>query len=93
MRRYAYDFFDDAEAGRLPPVCFVEPGFELNDDHPPHSTLAFRRRNVRLLGAIAAKAFADTFLLGETSTASLRRVAGRQPWLQDVMAESRSDAI
>jgi phospholipase C len=29
-------FFDDARAGTLPKVCVVEPGFGLNDDHPPH---------------------------------------------------------
>lgn len=30
------DFFEDAEAGRLPAVCVVEPAFGSNDDHPPH---------------------------------------------------------
>jgi phospholipase C len=29
-------FFLDAEAGTLPPVCWVDPGFTVNDDHPPH---------------------------------------------------------
>ena len=36
IRRLASDFFDDAAAGRLPSVCFVEPAFTANDDHPPH---------------------------------------------------------
>ena len=80
-----------------PPSLRIILGFSLYiSNHPflrKRAALAFRRRYVRLLGATAAKAFADTFLLGETSTASLCRVAGRQPWLQDVMAESRSDAI
>lgn len=31
-------FAADAQAGTLPPVCVVEPGFGLNDDHPPHNT-------------------------------------------------------
>jgi phospholipase C len=34
--RYIEDFVRDAEAGRLPPVVWVEPGFSFNDDHPPH---------------------------------------------------------
>jgi phospholipase C len=29
-------FFDDAAAGTLPPLTVVEPGFGINDDHPPH---------------------------------------------------------
>lgn len=29
-------YFTDAAAGRLPPVAIVDPGFTLNDDHPPH---------------------------------------------------------
>ena len=36
IRRFDHEFFDDAEAGRLPPVTFVEPAFTFNDDHPPH---------------------------------------------------------
>ena len=30
------DFVRDAEAGRLPSVVWVDPGFTFNDDHPPH---------------------------------------------------------
>jgi phospholipase C len=30
------DFFDHAAAGALPPVTFIDPGFIINDDHPPH---------------------------------------------------------
>lgn len=30
------DFVDDCAAGTLPPVCWVDPGFGINDDHPPH---------------------------------------------------------
>ncbi len=29
-------FFRDLEAGTLPQVVFIEPGYTLNDDHPPH---------------------------------------------------------
>jgi phospholipase C len=28
-------FFDDAKAGRLPPVVYIDPSFGENDDHPP----------------------------------------------------------
>ena len=28
-------FFDDAKAGRLPPVVYIDPAFFENDDHPP----------------------------------------------------------
>jgi phospholipase C len=30
------DFFDDAAAGTLPGVVWIDPGFTFNDDHPPH---------------------------------------------------------
>jgi phospholipase C len=30
------DFHEQARSGTLPPVCVVDPGFGLNDDHPPH---------------------------------------------------------
>lgn len=34
-------FFKDAEAGRLPPVVYIDPAFGDNDDHPPvHPILA-----------------------------------------------------
>lgn len=29
-------FFEDARSGNLPPVCYVEPAYTANDDHPPH---------------------------------------------------------
>ncbi|HEX2685176.1 MAG TPA: alkaline phosphatase family protein, partial [Kofleriaceae bacterium] len=28
-------FFEDAAAGKLPPVVYIDPAFDLNDDHPP----------------------------------------------------------
>jgi phospholipase C len=39
LRRFLYDFIDDAAAGKLPPVCHIDPGFGSNDDHPPHHPL------------------------------------------------------
>ncbi len=35
VHRVVNDFFKDAEAGVLPPVTWLEPNFDLNDDHPP----------------------------------------------------------
>lgn len=29
------DFFADAKAGKLPPVVYIDPAFNENDDHPP----------------------------------------------------------
>lgn len=29
-------FYEDAKYGRLPPVCWVDPSFSFNDNHPPH---------------------------------------------------------
>ena len=30
------EFYNDARLGRLKPVTYIDPGFGLNDDHPPH---------------------------------------------------------
>lgn len=32
-------FLEDAAAGKLPPVTWLDPGFLSNDDHPPHHPL------------------------------------------------------
>ena len=34
IRRFQ-QFLKDAEAGVLPPVVYIDPGFNFNDDHPP----------------------------------------------------------
>ncbi len=39
LRRFNWDFFDDAAAGNLPPVVYIDPAFSSNDDHPPHHPL------------------------------------------------------
>jgi phospholipase C len=39
VRRFLWDFIDDAAAGRLPPVVYVDPSFSANDDHPPRHPL------------------------------------------------------
>jgi phospholipase C len=36
IKRFLYDFIDDAAAGILPPVVYIDPAFGTNDDHPPH---------------------------------------------------------
>lgn len=33
--KFIDDFFKDAEAGRLPPVVWIDPAFTYNDNHPP----------------------------------------------------------
>ena len=39
VKRVENDFFQDAEAGTLPAVTFLDPAFDGNDDHPPLPTL------------------------------------------------------
>lgn len=39
VRRFKWEFIDDAAAGRLPSVSYIDPGFGINDDHPPHHPL------------------------------------------------------
>lgn len=36
LKPFFPDFIEDAAAGRLPPVVYVDPAFSGNDDHPPH---------------------------------------------------------
>jgi phospholipase C len=35
VREFSISFFDHARNGTLPQVTFVEPNFQMNDDHPP----------------------------------------------------------
>jgi phospholipase C len=53
IRRVSSDFFDDAAAGRLPSVCFVEPAFTANDDHPPHHPMLGQAFLRAVYGALA----------------------------------------
>jgi phospholipase C len=39
LRRFLWEFIDDAAAGRLPPVVYNDPSFGANDDHPPRYPL------------------------------------------------------
>jgi phospholipase C len=39
FKHFNNQFFNDANAGTLPPVVMIDPAFSLNDDHPPHHPL------------------------------------------------------
>lgn len=39
MKPFFPNFLEDAAAGRLPPVVYIDPAFSANDDHPPHHPL------------------------------------------------------
>lgn len=54
IRRFMSDFFEDAEAGALPPVCFVEPAFSASDDHPPHHPMLGQQFLRAVYAALAA---------------------------------------
>lgn len=54
VRRVMPDFFDDAAAGRLPEVVFVDPAFSYNDDHPPHHPMLGQQFLAALYAALAA---------------------------------------
>ncbi len=54
VRRFFPQFFTDAEAGRLPPVVFVEPDFGVNDDHPPHHPILGQQFLASVYAALAA---------------------------------------
>jgi phospholipase C len=54
VRRVSYDFFDDAAAGRLPSVCFIDPAFLANDDHPPHHPVLGQAFLASVYAALAA---------------------------------------
>lgn len=47
------DFYNDAEAGTLPPVVFLDPAFNANDDHPPLPTLWGQQLVASVYGALA----------------------------------------
>jgi phospholipase C len=39
IKYFMNDFIDDAKAGKLPPVVYIDPSFTFNDYHPPHYPL------------------------------------------------------
>jgi len=46
-------FFDAAAAGTLPSVTVIDPGFALNDDHPPHHVLLGQQMIASVYQALA----------------------------------------
>jgi phospholipase C len=53
VKRLENDFFNDAENGTLPPVVFLDPAFDGNDDHPPLPTLWGQQLVAAIYGALA----------------------------------------
>lgn len=53
VRRLDVDFFDDAAAGTLPPVVFLDPAFDENDDHPPLPTIYGQQLIASIYSALA----------------------------------------
>jgi phospholipase C len=52
--QFALDqYFVDAMRGELPPVVMVDPGFALNDDHPPHHPLLGQQFIASIYNALA----------------------------------------
>lgn len=54
VRRVDYEFFDDAAAGTLPPVVFIDPAFGVNDDHPPLPPILGQQLIASIYNALAA---------------------------------------
>jgi phospholipase C len=46
-------FFDDAKAGNLPPVVYIDPSFYANDDHPPLHPIAGQELIASIYSALA----------------------------------------
>jgi len=46
-------FYTDARAGTLPPVVMADPGYGLNDDHPPHHPLLGQQFIASIYNALA----------------------------------------
>jgi phospholipase C len=54
LKRLENDFYRDAEAGLLPPVVFLDPAFNSNDDHPPLPTLYGQQLLASVYSALAS---------------------------------------
>lgn len=63
LRRFMYDFIDDAAAGKLPPVVYIDPGFGSNDDHPPHHPLLGQQLIAATYNALATSPHWERCLL------------------------------
>ncbi|MFO0550761.1 MAG: alkaline phosphatase family protein [Polyangiaceae bacterium] len=57
------NFFDAAAAGTLPQVTVIDPGFALNDDHPPHHPLLGQQFIASVYQALASSPLWEKTLL------------------------------
>jgi phospholipase C len=65
VKRFYYDFLDDAAAGRLPPVVYIDPTFGSggNDDHPPHHPMLGQQLIAAVYNALITGPHRDNFNL------------------------------
>ncbi len=63
LRRFNNEFLADAAAGTLPPVCYIDPAFSANDDHPPHHPLLGQQLIAATYQALATSPQWETCLL------------------------------
>lgn len=66
MLRPINEFFDDAAAGQLPPVVYIDPPFSFADDHPPHHPMLGQQFIESIYLALANSPHARNFLLVTT---------------------------
>lgn len=57
------NFFDAAKNGTLPSVTVIDPGFALNDDHPPHHPLLGQQMIAAVYQALATSPLWEKTLL------------------------------
>lgn len=62
LKRFSF-FADDAQAGRLPPVVYIDPGFVLNDDHPPKHPLLGQQMIAATYQALATSSYWERCML------------------------------
>ncbi len=60
---FANDYLNDAKAGRLPPIVFIDPSFTYNDYHPPHYPLVAEQLIAATYNALATGPQWDNSLL------------------------------
>ncbi len=53
IRRVNNNFWLDAQNGTLPAVTWIEPNFDLNDDHPPHPQMLGQQFMASVYAALA----------------------------------------
>jgi len=63
VHRLVSDFFEDAKNGTLPPVTWLEPNFDLNDDHPPRHPVLGQLLMSTIYAAMAQSPLWDNCML------------------------------